>query len=221
MSLIEVMISLAVLGMMMVSVWSGFNGTLRGLESTEKIQKRYSIIRNGLSRMTSEISLAYLSFNRPLTDTKHYTLFEGRDEFNADSITFSSFAHLRMHKDANESDQSVVQYFVQQDPEDTHRSHLYRREANRLTGDRPEDMERYFPAYVLIEDVVEFNAQYWDVRREEWIDEWRTMMTDQQPDRLPERVRLEVGIREDDGEIVKFQTQAVLLMQERIDLGKT
>jgi hypothetical protein len=75
------MISLAVLGMMVVSVWSTFKGTLQGMATTEEIQKKYAIIRNGLSRMESELSMAYLSQNRRVDDTNHYTLFEGRTLF--------------------------------------------------------------------------------------------------------------------------------------------
>lgn len=219
MTLIEVMISLAVLGMMVVSVWSSFKGTMRGMQTTEELQTRYSIIRNGLARLTSELSMSYLSFNRPLDDVKHYTLFEGRDEFGSDMVTFSAFAHLRMRKDSNESDQSVIQYFVQDDPEDSGRSHLYRRESRRLTGDKPEDMEQYFPAYVVVEDVVSFDVKYWDPRQEDWLDEWSTLKADMQPDRLPERVKVKIGVKDRD-EILTFETQSVLMMQERIDLGK-
>ena len=127
MTLIEVMISFAVLGMIVVSVWSSFSGTLKGIETTEAMQQRYSIVRNGLARMTSEISMAYLSKNRPLDDPRHYTMFEGRENFDTDSLTFSAFSHLRVRKDANESDQTVLQYFIEKDPEDSSRSHLYRR----------------------------------------------------------------------------------------------
>jgi general secretion pathway protein J len=219
MTLIEVMISLAVLGMLMVSVWSSFNGTLRAMEVGEEIQNRYSIVRNGLLRMESEMSMAYLSFNRPLDETKHFTLLEGRDQFESDSVTFSAFAHLRVRKDANESDQSVIQYFLEADPEDKNRVHLYRRETRRLTGDRPEELERFFPAYVLVEDVVSFDVKYWDAQQLDWRDEWRTTSLDYQPDRLPPRVKIKIGVRDGD-EVFYFTTQVVLMMQERIDLSK-
>lgn len=221
MTLIEVMISLAVLGMMVVSLWSSFSGTIKGIETTEELQKRYSIVRNGLARMTSELSMSYLSLNRSLVnDQKHYTLFEGRDNFETDSLTFSTFSHLRVRKDANESDQTVIQYFVEKDPEDGDVSHLYRRESRRLTGDTPEQMEEFFAAYIVVEDVVSFDVKYWDDRQFEWIDEWRTMKVDMQPDRLPQRVKLEIGVRDLDGDVIPFTAQAVIMMQERVDLSK-
>jgi general secretion pathway protein J len=221
MTLIEVMISLVILGLMLVSVWSGFKGTLKAMEVTEEIQTRYSIVRNGLARMESELTMTYLSFNRPAYDTRHYTMFEGRDEFGSDSLTFSSFAHLRIRKHADESDQSLVQYFMQKDPEDKQRTHLYRRESRRLTGDLPEDLERYFPAYVVIEDVESFDVKYWDNREMEWLDEWRTTAIDMQPDRLPERVKVQVEVKDPNGDLVVFTIQVVLPMQEKIDLSRT
>lgn len=220
MTLIEVMISFAVLGMIIVSVWSSFSGTLKGIETTEAMQQRYSIVRNGLARMTSELSMAYLSKNRPLDNTRHFTQFEGRDNFDTDSLTFSAFSHLRVRKDANESDQTVLQYFVEKDPDDSSRSHLYRREARRLTGDLPENMEEFWPAYIAIEDVVNFDVKYWNTQQEEWIDEWRTTKVDMQPDRLPARVKITLGVKDFDGEVVTFTSQAVIMMQEAIDLGQ-
>lgn len=220
-TLIEILVALAVMSLMVSSVWSGFKGTMQGIETTEEVQSRYSTIRSGLSRMASEISMAYLSHNRPLDETDHYTLFEGRDSFEEDSVTFSAFAHLRLRKDSNESDQAVIQYFIENDAEDPERTHLYRRESRRLTGDLPEKLEEFFPAYVLIEDVAAFDVKYWDNRREEWLDEWATMRTDMHPDRLPDRVKLRVGIEDFDGETLYFTVQSVPFMQEKIDLGKS
>ena len=218
-TLIEVMISMAVMSMIVVSVWSSFRGTLDGMKLTEDVQLRYSIVRNGLVRMQSELEMSYPSFNRPLDDVRHYTLFDVADSGKRDDLTFSSFAHLRVRKDANESDQTVLQYFIEKDPEDSTRTHLYRRETRRLTGDRADQFDEYFPAYVLIEDVEEFNVECWDERQREWLDEWRTTKNDMQPDRLPTRVRLEIKVRDGD-ELVQFTAQAVLPMQEKIDLGK-
>ncbi len=221
MTLIEILVATAIITMMMVSVWSSFSSTLRVMDGTEKIQDRYAGIRNTLDRLASELSGAYLSFNRPRGETRHFTLFEGRSQGGGDNLTFSSFAHLRIRRDVNESDQTVIQYFLADDPEDSKRRHLYRRETNRLSGDLPEDLRRYAPAYVLLEDVASLEFRYWDVTRDEWLDEWRTTANDAQPDRLPQRVEIKVGIRDgDDGDIQYFVTQTVLPMQEKIDLEK-
>lgn len=218
MTLMEIMVAMAVMTLIVTSVWNGFQGTLRGMETTEAIQLRYSGVRNGLSRITSEVNMAYLSFNRPADETRHFTLFEGRDESNHDNLTFSAFAHIRMRKDADESDQSVIQYFVEDDPDNIGQKNLYRRESRRLTGDLPEKLEDYFPAYTLVEDIDSFDVKYWDDRKQEWVDEWSTMRTDFQPDRLPPRVKIQLAVNDTDGEVVTFTAQAAPVMQEKIDL---
>jgi general secretion pathway protein J len=220
MTLIEVMVAMAIVTVMMLGVWRSFSATVTATEMTVAVQERYASVRNTVDRMATELSGAYLSFNRQPQELRPYTLFEGRSESAGDSVTFSSFAHLRIRRDANESDQTVIQYFLADDPEDSSRQHLYRRETKRLTGDLPEDLRRYAPAYVMCEDVESLELRYWDPLRKEWREEWRTTALDMQPDRLPPRVKIKLGIENDDGDIEYFVTQTVLPMQEKIDLSK-
>lgn len=220
MTLIEVLVAMGILSVMMFGVWRSFSATMVATERTTIIQERYSTIRNAMDRMAAEVSTAYLSFNRSPAEVRHFTLFEGRTSTKGDSLTFSSFAHLRIRRDANESDQTVLQYFLAQDPTDSSRQHLYRRESTRLTGDLPEDLRRYAPAYVMCEDVESLEFEYWDPLRLDWVDEWRTTSAEAQADRLPPRVKITLGIMNDDREIEYFTTQSLLPMQEKLDLSK-
>lgn len=220
MTLIEVLVALAILSMMTVSVWSSFSATTTAMDEVGKVQERYATVRSAMNRMTSEISMAYLSFNRPQFETRHFTIFEGRSDFGKDNLTFSNFAHLRMRMDANESDQAVIQYFVADDPEISDQQNLYRRETRRLTGDLPEDLEAFEPAYVLLEDIDSLEFKYWEPTQQEWISEWHTTIRDAQPDRLPPRVMITVGLKDEEGDEEFFTTQTTLLMQEKIDFSK-
>lgn len=220
-TLIEILVSVAMMTMMTASIYASFSTTAQSMRNAERVQQRYAVLRNCLARMGTEISLAYLSFNRPPGEERHFTLFEGHDRFNSDSLTFSAFAHVRMRKDADESDQSVIQYFLEKDPKEGSRIHLYRRESRRLMGDRPEKLEEFFPAYVFCEDVKTFDVKYWDNKRIEWRDEWRTMKQDEQPNRLPERVKITLGVWDADlGKEVKYVTQTLIPLQERIDFSR-
>ena len=218
---IEILVAVAVMTMMTVSVWTSFRSTAQSMRYAEQLQVRYAIIRNSMSRMSAEISMAYLSFNRPPDEDRHFTLFDGRDQFDRDNLTFSAFAHLRMRKDADESDQSVIQYFVDRDPLEPGKTHLFRRESRRLTGDTPEKMGELFPAYIFCEDIKSFDVKYWDTKKVDWVDEWRTTKLDMQPDRLPERVKITIGIK-DPGSTkeIKYSFQTLLFMQEKLDFSK-
>lgn len=217
MALIEVMVALGILTMMVASVWSGFEGTVRASEISQKVQTRYQSIRSALNRMTVEIPHAYLSYGQSMDEQRHFTIFDGQIISGSSILTFSSFAHLRLRKDSNEGDQSLIQYFVAQDPTDSNKKNLYRRESKRLTGDLPEDLERFAPAYILCEDVDAVHFQYWDEVQEEWRKDWTTIRNDAQPDRLPERVRIELVIRDEEDELQSFFTQTVLFMNEKLD----
>jgi general secretion pathway protein J len=219
-ALIEVLIAIAILVMMLSALWSSFDSMLQASEATEKVQDRYARVRAALNRMSAEIPHAYLSHNRPPDESRHFTLFDGRRDFDADSLTFSAFVHLRIRKDADESDQSVVQYFLASDPQDSRRTHLYRRESRRLTGDRVEDMQRFASAYVLCEDVALLEFRYWDPQKQEWLPEWSTVRNDAQPDRLPERVKITLGLKDEDNVVEKFSTQTLLIMEEKLDASR-
>lgn len=220
-TLIEILVAITVMTMMTLSVWTSFRSTAQSMKYAEQLQVRYSIIRNSLSRVAAELSMSYLSFNRPADEERHFTLFDARDQFNRDSITFSAFAHLRMRKDANEGDQSVIQYFIERDQKDGTRTHLFRRESRRLTGDQPDKMQEMAPAYIFCEDVKTFDLKYWDNKKNEWVDEWRTVKKDMQPDRLPERVKITLGIMDPNNEReIKYTVQTLLFMQEKLDFSK-
>lgn len=221
-TLIEILVAITVMTMMTLSVWTSFRSTAQSMKYAEQLQVRYSIVRNSLSRISGELSMAYLAFNRPADEERHFTLFDGRDQFNRDSVTFSAFAHLRMRKDANEGDQSVIQYFVERDPTNNARTHLFRRESKRLTGDNPDNkFQELNPAYIFCEDVKSFDVKYWDNRKNEWVDEWRTVKKEMQPDRLPERVKVTLGIMDPNNEReIKYTVQTLLFMQEKLDFSK-
>lgn len=210
---------MAIMSMITVAAWASFRTLRKSMEISEVVQQRYSVLRNCLSRMSSEISMSYLSWNRPRDSDKHYTMFEGYDQGDRDVLTFSNFAHVRLRRNAAESDQGVIQYVLADDP-DGKRTHVYRREANRPMGDQPDRLEDWFPAYVFCEDINSLNFEYWDDKQNDWRTEWRTTKNDFQPDRLPQRVKITLGVLDDEGDKHFYTTQTILFMQEKIDMSK-
>src|SRR5690606_12700989 len=63
-SLIEILVAVAMMVMMTASVYASFSTTAQSMRHAEKVQQKYSVLRNCLARMGAEISLAYLSFRR-------------------------------------------------------------------------------------------------------------------------------------------------------------
>jgi general secretion pathway protein J len=198
-TLLEVMIAVAitaVIGAMAAGVYQQVD---RAASVARDQGERYAGARLALTRMSREVSMAFLSEHY---DRARYrdrpTLFKG----DTDKVLFTTMAHVRLVQDAKESDQSVVEYLVQRDPvsgEDA----LYRREKVRV-DDEPDRGGR---TDLVATHVKRLSLRYWDLKRKEWVREWSTR-TPEKLNELPTRVRVELELMLADGRTEKFTTQA-------------
>ncbi len=199
-TLVEVMVAIgitAAIGAMTV-------GAVRQVDHASEVVRaqgeRYSAARVALSRIAREISMAFISDNFDGNRFRErVTLFKGRE----DEILFTTMAHRRLYRDAKESDQSVVEYVVESDPEHGGEDALFRREKPRL-DDEPDRGGR---KDLVADHVTSFRLRYWDPKRNEWSREWSTQSVDHAKD-LPSRVRVELETKLADGRTEKFATEA-------------
>ncbi len=207
-SLLEVMIAVAitaVIGGMAAGVYQQID---HAASAARDQGERYAGARLALTRLSRELSMAFLS--------EHYdkdrfrdrpTLFKGEE----DKLLFTSMSHVRLVQDAKESDQSVLEYLVERDPA-TGEDALYRREKVRI-DDEPDRGGR---KDLVATHVKQLSLRYWDLKRKEWVREWST----RNPERLnelPTRVRIELEIRLADGRTEKFTTQARVAITAPLD----
>lgn len=203
-TLVELLIAMAItatIGAMTV-------GAVREVDRAREIARaqadRYAAARLALTRLAREVSMAFLSDNY---DTNHYrerlTLFVGRE----DELLFTTMAHQRLYRDARESDQAVVDYTVEADPETPGEQALFRREKVRL-DDEP---DRGGQKDLVADHVASFRIRYWDRRRNDWAREWTTKSVDH-GNELPARVRFELEIALGGGRTEKLSTEARIAM---------
>ena len=106
----------------------------RAAEVVRQQDERYGAARLALARIAREVSMAFLSEN---WDANRYrdrvTLFVGRE----DELLFTTLAHVRLYRDVKESDQAVVEYRLDADPDHPSERALFRREKARL-DDEPD-----------------------------------------------------------------------------------
>lgn len=202
-TLIEVMLSMAILASMAALVWSSFSLTSRGRRRAEEISDRYHQIRLAMNRMSREISMAFLSKNQLFNQIVPRTLFVSERNSRVDQLTFSALSHVRIEENAKESDQCVIRYFSARDPENSGQTNLMRREEKRLGGQRPGEEG---PAYVMLEDVESLHFEFYDARQDQWRERWTTRAADGQPDRLPTKVRIHLKVRNEKDKEVTFYT---------------
>ena len=203
-TLIEVMIAVGITAVMGVMTMGAFQRTYGAKELTEAQDERFSSARVALSRMAREVSQAYLSDQY---DRKRFrdppTLFRGKDGGDRDDLLFATMSHERLVRDAKESDEAIVEYSVDADPDRQGEQALFRREKARVD----DDPEHGGAKAIVCEHVTTFDVQYWDWKRQEWAREWVTNSVER-GNVLPTRVRLRLGVKMQDGKERVFETQA-------------
>ncbi len=207
-TLVEVMIAVAITAIIGVMVMGAFQRVYAAKELAESQDERFSSARVALTRMAREVSEAYLSDHY---DRKQFrdppTLFRGKDGGDRDDLLFTTMSHERLVRDAKESDEAVVEYTVEADPDHRGETALFRREKPRIDGDPDHGGAKA----VVCEHVSSFDVQYWDWKNQEWVREWVTNSAERQSI-LPTRVRFRLGVKMPDGKEQVYETQALIAM---------
>ena len=211
-TLIEVLIAVGITAVIGAMALGAFSRSAAARQSVEEQDERVSGARSALGRVARDVSSAFLSdhFDRQRFRDRP-TVFKGRDGGDRDSLLFATMAHGRAVRDARESDQSVVEYFVDSDPEVPGEQALFRREKLRI-DDEP---ERGGVKSLLLHHVVAFDVEYWDWQKQEWVRDWSTAPGDRTL--LPPRVKMRLTLRMADGKDRIFQTQARVAIIRPLD----
>lgn len=214
-TLLEVLIAVAVLGLIAGMTWKSFDGAYMVKGRIEQAEERDQMVRGALNRLAREISMSFLSDHY---DRKRFrerpTLFRLRDGRREADVIFTSFGHERLHVDAKESDQALFEYSIGPDPRDGSRRDLFRRVKPLLD----EDPERGGDKAAIAEGVVGFSVEAWDPKDREWRAEWNSNGADRTGGVLvPPRVRLSLTVRDEDGKDKTYTTQAKVFLTQPLD----
>lgn len=192
MTLVEAMVAITIFAAVATMVFGGFSQTMRNKERVERLSDRSHVIRIALERMVRELSMAFVSIhvNQNAQLISMRTIFHGRREGRAARLDFTSFSHRRLFRDAHESDQNELGYFVADvRNEDGDRVRcLVRREARRIDDDPEEGGQ----VTVMVEDVNDFELEYLDPQNADWVDRWDSTGSEQ--NRLPMQVKIRLTV---------------------------
>ncbi|MBP8807964.1 MAG: prepilin-type N-terminal cleavage/methylation domain-containing protein [Kofleriaceae bacterium] len=217
MTLIEILIAIAIMGLMMMLAWSTIKGASDARVSFEAMEDRNHEVRLAMARLVADLESAYLSKNEDLNLDNKRTQFVGKEE----EVRFSSLGHVTLWADSNESDQTLIAYYLDDTPRgpdgkapSSSTDSLFRRELRRPTNEpwdrQPGDLD------VLIRDVEKLEFEYWNWQDKKWQSEWDSTKADGVNGRLPTRVRIKLTYKNPRGEEVTVTTQARLLLEERL-----
>jgi general secretion pathway protein J len=213
-TLIEVMIAVAVMGMIGAVTYKAFDGAYDLKTRIERAEDRDQAVRGALNRIAREVSMAYLSEHY---DHKRYrerpTFFKLKDGRGDAKLLFTSFAHERLHVDAKESDEAVFEYKLDRDADSGTQS-IFRRVKPQID----EEYERGGERAVLADNVLKFTVQAWDAKSREWRDEWDSSSATKAGQVLiPPRVKIAVTIKDEQGKEKEYSTQAKIFLGAPLD----
>jgi general secretion pathway protein J len=222
MTLLEILVSVAILAIISTLIYGAFDGMQRARNGIAHIDERYHQGRQAMARMSRELQSAFLSWQQPeyLTASVRNFLFLGTDSGTSDRVDFTSFSHQRLMRNAHESDQNELSYFMGRDPEHTDKYDLLRREQREI------DLEptKGGVVNVLCEDVKEFDVQYLEPLTDTWLDSWDTsaVATQYVYQRLPFQVRIKLTLKGGEGDRpIRMMTKVALGMQSPLTFALT
>jgi general secretion pathway protein J len=174
--------------------------------------------REAMQRIVRDLSCSFLSMHInaiPALQTEK-TALVGRASTPFDRIDFTAFAHLRTDRDAHESDQAEVGYFVVRDPDADDKMDLVRREQTPIDF----DPLKGGIINVVAENVQEFHLRYLDPMTSQWVTTWDTTQLTGQPNRLPLEVEVTLVLKAvGDGPPYSYTSKVFLPIQQPLSFG--
>ena len=161
-TLMELLVAAGLLAMMGLILGTSISAVMGAIRDNREMQDRYHSARVALGRMQREVAMAYLSKHQG-EDRTTKTVFLGK----SDQLTFVYMGHRRIQQNAEESDQGVVEYYLERQAGGL--PALIRREKV-IIDDVPEKEGR---RQVLAEDVRKLRFEYWNLDKESWESDWK------------------------------------------------
>jgi general secretion pathway protein J len=218
MTLLEVLVSLAILAMMSLLIYGAFDSMNRGIKGEQFRSERGREGRDAILRMSRELSSAFLSMHNPtnLALITRQTAFIGQHSSPFDRVEFAAFAHRRIVKNARESDQCEVGFSAATDPDAPDKMDLVRREQTPVD----QDPQRGGVVNVLAENIELFSLKYLDPNNGLWSDTWDTTLVNAQYNRLPLEIKIAITMKGRPGlDSTTYTTKVMMPMQSPLSFG--
>lgn len=215
-TLLEVMVSVALLMIVSTALWRTMAMTFDTKTEVQRLNDRFHEARQITARIAKEMRMAFLRSDLPdpflEEDPSMVTRFLGTE----DEVAFATTAHLPLQAGARESDQAEVAYFLRSGNRDNpyDGKTLYRRESKRIDN-KP---DRGGSTWAVVDGVKEFQLEYWDDSKEIGGDAWTRTWDSDDNSLLPARIRITLVLeRQGGGKPVRFVTQSQPRIRRPID----
>jgi general secretion pathway protein J len=216
MTMIEVIVAVGVLAMVAVLMHGVIDSLSRGKKGEAIRSERVHEGREAMQRIVRDLSSAYLSLHVPSNPAliTEKTAFVGRS--SSHRLDFTAFAHRRTDRDAHESDQAEVGYFLAKNPDFPEQKDLARREQTPIDF----DPLKGGIVNVVAEDVDQFEVKFLDPMTSLWVDTWDSTQVSGQPNRLPLEVQIKLVLNGAGGSApYSYTTKVFVPIQQPLSFG--
>jgi general secretion pathway protein J len=211
-TLLEVLVSIAILSMVSLLSYGAFDGLSKSKQGLSRVNERHHEGRAAMRRIAHELSAAYLSLHQPMSPAliTSRTAFMARDSTPVDRLDMTTFSHRRVVANSRESDQNELSYFGSVDPKVPGKTDLARREQDIIDY----DPQRGGVVQVMVENIELFDLKFLDPVSGLWTDSWDSTNAAAQYNRLPSQVRMTLVLRGQPGtRSIKLEQKVVIPMQ--------
>lgn len=207
-TLLEVMISVAILAMISVLSWQSTTQMMNSQDIANDRDEEIHALRLTFDKFFTDLSQAFLvSQDHKGLKLSSQPAFIGKKE----SLDFASFSGRRYFASTVGGDECEVGYVLEADEEDAGTYKLMRRQVG-IIDDKPEEGGK---AYPLLESVKQIQFEFYDPKTKEWAPEWNSTQVSKH-DRLPRAVR--VTLTMEDKEKGEAMGESVWVMEYPIPL---
>lgn len=203
-TLMEVLVALAIGGMVVVSVMSGFMGVVNSREAFEEAREISHTAYMILERFRREMSSAYLSNlgdtnpDTPAGFTGFFARHATRGKYDMDEVQFTTLDHVTIPGRLS-SDHAEIGYMGEYD-ERIKTNVLFHRE-DQLPD---EEFDDGGDAFLMASGLSGWSLRYYDADTGDWRSDWNG--SDRTPPMLPLLVRAEITFETRRGGVMSFAT---------------
>ena len=206
--LAEAMVAITILALIGALTYGTFARAMDARDRAQRVTRHYHEVRTAMLRMARELETAYISRHKDCSDPRTDTLFAVRRQGGSQRLDFTSFSHVKIKKDARESDQNALSYYIDKDPDDPKSMALMRREKKRI-DDTPKEGGK---VEVLAHGVDDLSFEFYDPKQDRWDDEWDSQNLDHR-NTLPMFVKIKMKTRDPSGAVETLVTKTRVFLQ--------
>ncbi len=186
--MIEVLVSMAITAILVVSVYFSFSGILTGRSKIKEITERERTIYFTLEIIRNDLKNAFLTMNKGVPEETHKTIFVCAEDEPVSHLTFTSINHVKMQSDVKQSDQTEIEYYGDNvDGENV----LFRRESLWI-DEYPEKGGNVYPVF---KGFKKLSFEFWNTVTSEWVPQWDSESADN-ANILPPKVKITLLVDE-------------------------